>query len=209
MTADPTTWTDLKTSLANWLNRSDLSTTEIPEAIALAERRFNRTLRVPEMEDTASASASSGSITLPTDFMELRAAYISADPKVTLEPMSLADLRTTYAAATTGKPQNYALQSGNEMVLGPSPDATYTIVINYWAKIPALGGSQATNWLLTAHPDLYIYASRIHLFDLMKDWASKEQAIKEVGTIMYEINQEAQRKARGAGPIRIRSSVIV
>jgi hypothetical protein len=48
---------NLKASLANWMNRDDLSTTEIPEAIALCERRFNRALRVPEMEDTASASA--------------------------------------------------------------------------------------------------------------------------------------------------------
>src|SRR5687768_4709099 len=163
MTADPTTWADLKTSLANWLLRDDLSTTEIPEAIALAERRFNRNLRAPEMEDAVSTSTSGSTITLPTDFLELRAVYIDTDPKVVLEQLTFAELRNRYPSATTGIPQNYALQSGNEMVLGPSPDTAYPIVINYYKKITTLDATTATNWLLTAHPDAYLHASLTEL----------------------------------------------
>ena len=39
MPSDPTTWSELKTTLANWLARDDLSTAEIPEAIARFDRR--------------------------------------------------------------------------------------------------------------------------------------------------------------------------
>ena len=39
------TFAELKTAAANWLDRSDL-TDRIPEFIALAEARFNRILRI-------------------------------------------------------------------------------------------------------------------------------------------------------------------
>ena len=42
--AEPTTWAELKTNLADWLDRTDL-TTQIPEFIGYAERRFNRDLK--------------------------------------------------------------------------------------------------------------------------------------------------------------------
>jgi hypothetical protein len=204
MTADPTTWADLKTSLANWLLRDDLSTTEIPEAIALAERRFNRNLRAPEMEDAVSTSTSGATITLPTDFLELRAVYVDTNPKVVLEQLTFAELRNRYPSSTTGIPQNFALQSGNEMVLGPAPDATYTLVINYYRKIAALDGSTATNWLLTAHPDLYLHASLAELHMLLND--EQRAAFHEGRTrqVLDEIAGAGVRRAHSAAPLRIR-----
>src|SRR5205085_11367804 len=45
----PQTYTGLQSSVANWLNRSDL-TALIPDFITLAEERLNRALRVRQME---------------------------------------------------------------------------------------------------------------------------------------------------------------
>src|SRR5574343_38100 len=42
----------------------------------------------------------------------------------------------------------------------PPPDGTYTATIVYYAKLPALNSTtQTTNWLLTSHPDAYLYGS--------------------------------------------------
>jgi hypothetical protein len=209
MTADPTTWADLKTSLANWLNRDDLSTTEIPEAIGLAERRLNRVLRVPEMEDAVSTTTSGSTITLPTDFLELRSAYLATDPKTFLEQMTFGELGTRYSAASTGIPQNFALQSGTEMVLAPSPDTTYAVVINYYQKIPALTVSQTTNWLLTAHPDIYLHASLAELHMLLND--ETRAAFHEGRTRQFvdELTALGKRKAFSAAPIRIRAPISI
>ena len=54
MAEDPENWTELKASVAEWLNRSDL-TSKIPELIALAERKFNRIIVTPERETIATA----------------------------------------------------------------------------------------------------------------------------------------------------------
>lgn len=208
MTADPTNWTDLKASLANWINRDDLGATEIPEAIALAERRFNRALRVPEMEDVVSGSTVAGTITLPGDFLSARAVYLATDPKVTLEPMTLAELRTSFPAGVSGQPRNFAIQSGSEMVFGPAPDGIYEVILNYYQKIPALGETQPTNWLLTDHPDIYLAAALAELFDILRDERADRCELKLKGRI-EELNAQGRRKAFSAAPLRIRSPLVV
>lgn len=210
MASDPQTWAELQTAVQDFLNNTvQIDATRAKQCIAFAERRFNRILRTPEMEDAVSASTTGGTITLPTDFLAMRAAYLSTDPKTLLEQVSFAQLRAMYSAAATGQPQNYALQSGNEMVFGPSPDSTYTVVINYYKSIPALSGSQATNWLLTSHPDIYLYASLLHAEFF--GWNDERLPLIKgaVDEMMGELKAQGIRKAASAAPQRIRSSVIV
>jgi len=210
MASDPQTWAELQTAIQDFLNNTvQITSTRAQQMIAFAERRFNRLLRVPEMEDAVTASVTAGTITLPTDFLELRAAYLTTDPKTPLEQMSPAQLRGSYSAAATGQPQNFALQSGSEIVFGPTPDTTYTIVINYFKKIPALSGSNTTNWLLTDHSDLYLYASLLHaeFFGWNDD---RLPLIKSaVDEMMGELRAQGIRKASSASPQRIRSPQVV
>src|SRR5687768_4734499 len=208
MPSDPTTWTELKSTLANWLNRDDLSATEIPEAIALAERRFQRTLFSPERETEATLSASAETVALPADLWGIRAAYLASDPRVVLEPMTLAELRNTYSAATTGKPQNYAIR-GESLVLGPAPDAACSIKLTYIQTIPALGAGLATNWLLTDHPDLYLYGALHALHLLLVDEARAALYDARFRQAAEELNRSAVRRTSGGAPIRIRAPITV
>lgn len=197
------TYTELKAAIADWLERTDL-TSQIVDFITLAEAEFNRTLLVPEREDAVTSVISGATVTLPTDFHALRSIYIDADPKVFLQQMSLAELRTTYSANATGKPQNFALQSGNELVLAPSPDASYSLILNYYKTIPALSGSVATNWLLTSHPDIYLFASLLQAGDFLADdpriplWRNKLDRASD------ELRRQGYFKAHGGAPQRIR-----
>ncbi len=204
MAEDPESWTELKAELADWANRTDL-TAQIPSFIASAERRFNRMLRMPEMEDVVAATTSAPVITLPANFLAVRAIHIDADPIVVLEPMTPGELRGRYAAAATGRPQNYALQSGNELLFGPAPDADYAIVLNYWEKIPPLGPAEASNWLLEAHPDLYRAASLAELHLFLKDERAAAIWEERTRTLIEELNALGRRKAAGGAPIRIRA----
>ena len=66
----------LKTSIANWLNRSDL-TTEIEDFIVLAEKDFNSKLRIRQMVSTDSSfSINAETVALPTGFLQVRDFFI-------------------------------------------------------------------------------------------------------------------------------------
>lgn len=204
MAEDPETWTELKASIADWLNRSDL-TAKIPEFIALAERKFNRVLRVPEMEATATITVDAATESLPADFLELRSIYLNTDPKAPLEQMSLAELRNAHSAAATGQPVNFAIQSGNALVFGPSPDQSYSCVINYYQKIPSLGVAQADNWLLLNHADLYLWAALLQAEAYV--WNDERLAVWKAALEegLEELRRQGHRKANSAAPQRIRS----
>src|SRR5918992_5192723 len=194
MPSDPTTWAELKTTLANWLNRDDLSAAEIPEAMALAERRFQRTIFSPERETEATLAAAAEAVALPADLWGIRAAYLASDPKIVLEPMTLAELRNAFAGAATGKPQNYAVR-GESLVLGPAPDAAYSIKLTYIQSISALGAGQATNWLLTDHPDVYLHGA-LHALHLLL--ADEERAALHDGRFRLaaeEVNRSGLRRS--------------
>lgn len=196
------TYTGLQAAVADYLNRSDL-TSEIIDFIALAEAELNRILFVPQREEVSSSSVSSGTVVLPSDYWALKSIYIDADPKVLLQQMSLGELRTTYAAAATGQPQNFAIQSGNELVLGPSPDASYTLVINYWKTIPALA-SNSTNWLLTSHPDIYLFGALLQGQYLVLDDNRALHWRGRLSQAIEQLQESGQLMAYSATPIRIR-----
>lgn len=201
------TYTELKAAIADWLDRTDL-TSQIPDFITLAEAEFNRTLFVPQREEVSSSSASSGTIALPADFWSMRSIYIDADPKVYLQQMNMGELRTTYSASATGKPQNFALQSGDEMVLAPSPDATYTLILNYWQTIPPLA-SNSSNWLLDSHPDIYLYGALLQASVFLVDDDRILRWRGALGQAIGQLQDAGNKRAWGSTPVRIRSPYVV
>jgi len=58
---------------------------------------------------------------------------------------------------------------GDEFQYYPSPDASYTATLTYYARIPALSVSATTNWLLTAHPDAYLYGALLQAAPYLRD----------------------------------------
>lgn len=149
-------YSDLQTSIGNWLKDTTLSSV-IPDFVVLAEARFNREIRVPEMEAVSTATVSTESTTLPTDFLEVRSVWLDSDPDTPLTYMTPQQFRGTYAAAESGRPLAYTI-IGTAIYLGPVPAASYSLNIAYYKKIPALA-SNSTNWLLTSHPDIYLAGS--------------------------------------------------
>ena len=198
--AEPTNWAELKTNLADWLDRTDL-TVQIPEFIGYAERRFNRVLRVPEMEESVSSATSGSTITLPADFLQIRSVYIDRSPKNFLKQVSMAELHEMFPTTDTDVPTHYALQSGNEMLVRPLPSGSFTYVTNYWQKIPALGASQATNWLLTAHPDLYVAQSMVEAMIFLRDAEGLAFWEQRAAAKIDELIKQGQKKAWASAPI--------
>jgi len=200
---DPQTFAQLQASVARWLDNATLGD-RIPELIALAERRFNRILNTPEMEATATLVASA-SVTLPADLWETRAAWIDTDPRRGLEEVTQSVLRSRYAARATGMPEVFAV-SGGSLLLGPAPDSAYSLVLTYKQTIPALSDAMPTNWLLTKHPDIYLWATLLaaeaYLVNDERLGVWKAALDEAIG----ELIQAGNRK-RFTGPMRLRAPV--
>jgi len=193
-------WSGLREAVAAWLDRDDLND-RIPDFIRLAEARFRREIVRTEQETIVSLPG-----TLPSDFDSARAVYLTDAPTIALTQISPAELRGRYSGPGTGPPQVYAISAG-QIIVGPPPNAAYAATLLYNRKIPALGSSVQTNWLLDDHPDLYLFGTLLHaeFFGWNDD---RLPLIKSaVDEAIIEINDAGNRRRYGGGPIAARSPV--
>jgi hypothetical protein len=164
-----TTYNELKSSVADWLNRTDL-TAVVPDFISLAEAQIERTLRTRQMIVRATASIDTEYSAVPADFLETKSIKLNTSPVTALAFESIDALdqlkATTYIAA--GKPQYFGIVGGQIRVL-PVPDSTYTAELTYYAKLTKLSSTVATNWLLAQAPDVYLYGALMQAAPYLKD----------------------------------------
>ena len=154
------TFAELKTATANWLDRSDL-TDRIPEFITLAEARFNRVLRIRDMETVSTAistSAGTREYSLPTGFVQMKEFHLSTDPITPLAYITPEMMSRMQAGSSKSKPQVFTIIA-DKVRLGPNPDAVYTTSMLYYKAFTALSDSATTNDMLTNNPDVYLYGT--------------------------------------------------
>ena len=182
------TFAELKTATANWLDRSDLSD-RIPEFIALAEARFNRILRIRDMETVSTAISTTGGTreySLPTGFVQMKEFHLTTDPLTPLAYITPEMMTRLWAGSLSGKPEVFTVIADN-VRLGPSPDAVYTTSMLYYKTFTALSDDATTNDMLTNNPDVYLYGTLLEAEPfIMNDervqlWATAfKQAIDDI-----------------------------
>ena len=155
-------YTTLKTSIANWLNRSDLTDEIADDFIKLTEADFNSKLRVRKMIAQTSFTIDSETEALPTGFLQVRDIYIlNGNTKVPLTYTTPSQMDSTVGTSTTGLPNSYTIL-GDTFRFSPKPDASYTAFINYYKSFDALSDTNTTNFILDKHPSIYLYGSLFH-----------------------------------------------
>ncbi len=152
-------YSSLKTTIANYLARSDL-TSVIPDFIRLAEERLRRDIRSRQMLVVATAATVGGSssVGLPTDFLEMRDIHLNTTPVTTLRYKAPNSFYETARVTESGKPVDYTIL-GSDMQLAPIPDTSYTLQMLYYSKPTLLGDSNPSNVFLANYPDALLYAS--------------------------------------------------
>lgn len=151
-----TTYAELKTACSNWLKRDDL-TSRIPEFITLAETRLFRELRIKAMEASFSTAITSGSITTPTSYIDLKYAYIDRSPVQWLERKPAAWIYEHYPTRSAdGVPKVIARQAST-FIFGPYPDSGYTVAGVYYKNIGPV--STSAHAVFTDNPDLYLFGA--------------------------------------------------
>jgi len=200
------TYAELKTAVANWLNRDDL-TVNIPDFITLCEARLNRVLRTRAMEGLYTASTVSGqrNYNLPTNYLQMRALRLNTSPLTVLEYVSPEIMDRVWAGSSGGKPVAYTIKA-NELFLGPSPDAVYTMEMDYYRKFDSLSAIITTNAMLTDNPDVYLYGSLLEAEPFIKN----DSRIQVWGTSFYkaitDIQDQDSKDRHSGSEMRIRNT---
>jgi hypothetical protein len=155
-----TSYDNLKTNIADYLARSDL-TDKIPMFVALAEKRLNRDLRLRQTLQQSTYTLDSGfQVPTPSDFLEMKDIHIDANPIVNLNFKTVSQFYRLDNVSGSGNPINYTLVSNN-FVLAPRPTGSSVINMTYY-KIPkVLSDTNSSNEYLDVCPDLLLYASLV------------------------------------------------
>lgn len=208
MAGAPSTYAELQASIQRWMNDSTTYAGVIGEIIALTEKRLSRELKTPDMEGSTTLTLANGTVALPTDFMEMRSAYIVADNRrYTLSPETEQDFTQGFnqLAVTGAIPTRFNINAGN-LSVRPIADS-YPISISYKQMLPALSDSNPTNWLLLKWPDLYISASIVTaaLFGFEDDRLPLLDT--NASNLIEEINNAGRRSRYGTGPLVAKAPV--
>jgi hypothetical protein len=154
-----TNYNDLKTTVANYLARSDL-TSQIPDFIRLAEDRLRRELRIRQMLKVVTTTTTSGdsTISLPSDFLQLRDIHIDGSPVSTVTYQSPSAFFRNARTAEAGIPVFYTILA-SEFQFAPIPDSNYTVRMLYYAAPPYLSDSNSSNMFLANCVDALLYST--------------------------------------------------
>lgn len=177
-----TTYAELKSSVGDWLNRTDL-TTVIADFVSLAESQIERQLRTRQMIVRATASIGTEYSAVPADFLETKSLKLNTNPVTALQfdTVDALDTLSNTTYLSSGKPLRFSIVGGQIRVL-PIPDGEYTAELVYYAKLTKLSATNTTNWLLTQAPDVYLYGSLLQAAPYLQDdaripvWSSLYQA---------------------------------
>ena len=206
-----TTYAELQTATANWLDRTDL-TSRIPEFIELAEANFNRVIRQPDMVATDNSFSIAGRYTtLPTDTLEIIRIVVDLTPVIVLEyltPEEISERRIVMSS--TGKPYYFTTIGGatNQLEVLPSPDSTYTSSIVYYTRIAVLSDSATSNWLLASHPDIYLFGTLVEAEPYLKNDERMTMWTTRLDKALNALGLQGHRERHTASGLRMRSRVL-
>ena len=194
-----TTYAELQSSIASWLNRSDL-TSVIPDFISLAETNMERSIRHWRQEKRATATIDTQYSALPADYLEGIRFNLDGDHRL-IEMITSADMqRRRYATADTSGSPRYFSVTGGQLEVFPTPDGSYTGELYYYSTIDALSDSNTSNWVLQHYPDAYLYGALVHSAPYLVDDARTQTWAALFSVAVNAINSESEKaKFSGSG----------
>ena len=161
-----TTYAELKTAIADFLNRSDLGDV-IPTFISLAESKISRDLRHWKQDVYVTTTIDSGPVYLPDGFLEAERIWIDGEaPLRYTQHEELIDMLSKDSSA--GTPRYYTFNA-REIYFYPLIGSDKDIHITYKARIPSLSDDIDDNWLLHDFPDIYLYGALLHSAPYLQD----------------------------------------
>jgi hypothetical protein len=148
------------------------STDQVNTFIQQAEQRIYNSIQFPAIRKNSTGTTTSGNkyLATPVDFLSSYSlAAIDGDGNYEyLLNKDVNFIRAAYPKATdSGIPAYYALFDDNTFILGPTPDAAYTMELHYY-YYPASIVTAGTSWLGDNFDSVLLYAALLEAAAFMK-----------------------------------------
>jgi hypothetical protein len=194
------TYAQLQTAIDNWLklNGNAAYTDRIPEWITLAESEINRTLRTFRNESDAASNYLTTDtdrlVALPSGFIEM----LGVDTRYATETdASLREVKYAtpanlerYIASEQRLPRLYAI-IGSNLEFDAYPDAAAVVNVHYLSRYDI--ATDTTNWLLTNHPDAYLYGALACGHDYRWNGPKRDELYARFRQVLEQINMVDER----------------
>ncbi len=169
------TYDELKTAIQDYTENDETSfVNNLPLFIRLAEERILKSVQLNLFQKNQSGIMTTGNkyLAAPSDFLAPFSLSIAVSGSQEFLLFKDLDFVQTYTpdATTTGQPKYYAQFDVGNFILGPTPDANYTVDIHYLYRPTSLtvGAGSGTTWLSDNAEITLLYASLVEAYTYMK-----------------------------------------
>ena len=143
------TFTTLRETVQDYTQNDETSfVASIGTFVELAEERILKSVQLNEFQKNSSGTMSSGNqyLNVPSDFLAPFSLSITNNSNFEFLMFKDLDYVQTYTPnpATTGVPKYYAQFDVNNLVLAPTPNASFTATLSYFYRPASLTESQLT-----------------------------------------------------------------
>lgn len=211
-------YAELTQALQDYLETSETSfVSNIPTFVQQAEERIFRTVQIPELRKNATANTTANNryLARPTDFLApFSLAVIDALGNYSyLIEKDMNFVREAYPnPTTTGLPRYYAQYDGDfptvagNFLLGPTPNAAYTVEMQYYYDPPSIVTS-GTSWLGDNAESALLYGSLLEAYtylkgdpDMLAHYTNRyNEAMMQLFGVDLRSNRDDYRNGRMAG----------
>lgn len=197
-----TNYSTLKSTIADYLNRADL-TSQIETFIQFAEADMNSRLRCREQIVRARTTSDAEFVDVPSNWLEAINLHIVGGQQplryITLDEADIVNKQQLYTS-----PHYYSLMNGAIEII-PAPAENIEIEMIYYSKIPALSDAATTNWLLTKSPDVYLYGALTHAAPFLMDDQRMPVFMQVYAARLQALQDESQKALHSGSPLIART----
>ena len=167
------TFTTLKTAIQDYTENSETTfVNNLSNFISDTEEKILKTVNLPVFRKNVSGTMTSGNsyLSAPSDFLTPFSLALDNSGYEYLMFKEVNFIREAYpVSSTTGVPKYYALFDNDSFILGPTPNANFTVELHYVYRPTSITTSaDGTSWLGTNAPDALLYGSLVQAYSFMK-----------------------------------------
>jgi hypothetical protein len=114
----------------------------------------------------------------------------------------------TKGSSQTGTPKAYSIE-GSNFRFSPLPDTSYTVSLVFYKALDSLDGSTATNFILTNHPDVYLYGALYFASTFIRgmDQGSVAQFKAQYEAALKQVEEADEKDKYNGTPLVQRSGI--